>query len=56
MLTVTWDRLFIMREDNREKIIICPSVRPQSCPPGTCMKNDDINQNYSYLSGLQELV
>ena len=23
-----------MRENNREKIIICPSVRPLSCPTG----------------------
>ena len=23
-----------MRENNREKIIICPSVRPQTCPTG----------------------
>ena len=23
-----------MRENNREKIIICPPVKPHSCPPG----------------------
>ena len=23
-----------MRENNHKKIIVCPSVRPHSCPPG----------------------
>ena len=30
-----------MRENNREKIIICPSAKPHSCPPPG-------NLNYSY--------
>ena len=27
-----------MRENNRKKIIICPSVRPLSCPTGNNLK------------------
>ena len=31
-----------MRENNHKKIIVCPSVRPRSCPPGKL--------NHYYLS------
>ena len=39
-----------MRENNREKIIICPPVNPHSCPTGNLNSINYCNNDYySYL-------